>query len=79
MGVKDHRSAMNAPEGEETIFAEALRLPPEERAAYFAQSTNGNAEVRQRIKSLLGSYQATATISRRTRETALRMLWAECQ
>ena len=49
---------MNAPKGEETIFAEALRLPPEERAAYLAQSTEGNAELRQRIESLLGSYGA---------------------
>ncbi|MEY2409173.1 MAG: eukaryotic-like serine/threonine-protein kinase [Verrucomicrobiota bacterium] len=47
---------MNAPKGEETIFAEALRLPPEERAAYLAQSTIGNAELRQRVESLLGSY-----------------------
>ena len=64
---------MNAPKGEETIFAEALRLPPEERAAYLAQSTNGNAELRRRIESLLGSYevgdfleQAAATHSRPT-------------
>src|ERR1041385_1762737 len=49
---------MNSPEGEETIFAEALRLPSEERAAYLAQVTQGDAELRQRIESLLGSYQA---------------------
>ena len=42
--------------GEETIFAEALRLPPEERAAYIAQATQGDAELRQEIESLLGSY-----------------------
>src|SRR6185503_18908022 len=47
---------MNAPEGEETIFAEALRLPPQERAAYLDRATSGNAELRQRIESLLGSY-----------------------
>jgi eukaryotic-like serine/threonine-protein kinase len=47
---------MNVPEGEETIFAEALRLPLEERAAYLAQVTIGNAELRQRVESLLGSY-----------------------
>src|SRR5439155_13606469 len=35
-----------------------LRLPPEERAAYVAQSTEGNAELRQQIESLLGSYEA---------------------
>jgi serine/threonine protein kinase len=49
---------MNAPKGEETIFAEALRLPPEERAAYLAQSTQDNPELRRRVESLLGSYQA---------------------
>src|ERR1043165_3730821 len=49
---------MNSPEGEETIFAEALRLPPEGRAAYLAQVTQGDAKLRQRIESLLGSYQA---------------------
>ena len=49
---------MNAPQGEETIFAEALRLPPEERVAYVAQATSGNAELRQRVESLLGSYGA---------------------
>ena len=49
---------MNAPNDEETIFAEALRLPPEERAAYLAQATHGNAELRQRVESLLGSYEA---------------------
>jgi hypothetical protein len=48
---------MNAPEGEETIFAEALRLPSEERAAYLAQSTRGDAELRRRVESLLGSYE----------------------
>ena len=49
---------MNAPEGEETIFAEALRLPPEERAAYLAQATSGNAELRRRVESLLGSFES---------------------
>ena len=44
--------------GEETIFAEALRLPPEERAAYVAQATAGNPKLRQEVESLLGSYQA---------------------
>jgi eukaryotic-like serine/threonine-protein kinase len=47
---------MNPPKGEETIFAEALRLPPEERADYLAHATQGNAELRQRVESLLGSY-----------------------
>jgi serine/threonine protein kinase len=65
---------MNTPEGEETIFAEALRLPPDERAAYLAQATSGNADLRRRVESLLGSYgagdfleQAAATELRQTR------------
>src|SRR5437016_3996207 len=49
---------MNAPKGEETIFAEALRLSPEERASYLAQATHGNAELRQQVESLLRSYAA---------------------
>jgi len=49
---------MNAPNDEEAIFTEALRLPPDERAAYLAQATHGNAELRQRVESLLGSYEA---------------------
>ncbi len=49
---------MNTPRGEETIFAEALRLPPEERAAYLAQATHGNAALRRRVEALLGSYGA---------------------
>src|SRR5262245_34150689 len=49
---------MNAPQGEETIFAEALRLSPEERAAYLAHATQGNEPLRQRIQSLLRSYEA---------------------
>jgi len=49
---------MNAPHGEETVFAEVLRLPPDERAAYLAQATQGNAELRRRVESLLGSYEA---------------------
>jgi hypothetical protein len=49
---------MNAPKGEETIFAEALRLPPEERAAYLTQATGSNPELRRRVESLLESYGA---------------------
>src|SRR6476660_9222463 len=47
---------MNAHQGEETIFTEVLRLPPEERAAYLTQATSGNAKLRRRIESLLGSH-----------------------
>jgi serine/threonine protein kinase/tetratricopeptide (TPR) repeat protein len=47
---------MNPPQGEETIFAEALRLPPEDRHAYIAQVTAGNPELRQEVESLLHSF-----------------------
>jgi len=47
---------MNASKGEETIFAEALRLPPKQRAAYLDQATQGNAELRQEVESLLRGY-----------------------
>src|SRR5438067_904242 len=60
--------------GEETIFAELLRLPPEKRAAYLAQATAENPELRQQLDSLLQSYadggfleQAAATQLRQTR------------
>jgi serine/threonine protein kinase/tetratricopeptide (TPR) repeat protein len=49
---------MNAPKSEETILEEALRLPAGERAAYLAQSTEGNPELRQWITSLLRNYDA---------------------
>ena len=48
---------MNAPEGEETIFAEALRLPPGERADYLAQATSSDAKLCRRVEALLGSYE----------------------
>src|SRR5450759_5577449 len=64
---------MNEPNSEETIFAEALRLPPAERSAYLAQSTNGNTGLHQRVESLLKSYetgdfleQAAASVLRQT-------------
>src|SRR5262245_31122001 len=47
---------MNASKGEETIFAEVLRLPPEERAAYLTQATSGNPQLRGEVESLLRSY-----------------------
>ena len=47
---------MSSPKGEETIFAEALRLPSEERSAYLAQATAGNPQLRQEVESLLRSY-----------------------
>src|ERR1041384_4979954 len=49
---------MITPVGEETIFTEALRLPPEQRAAYVTRATDANPELRKRIELLLGTYDA---------------------
>jgi hypothetical protein len=58
---------------EETIFAQALLLPPAECAAYLDQATRGNTALRQRVESLLESYeagdfleQAAASVPRQT-------------
>jgi serine/threonine protein kinase/tetratricopeptide (TPR) repeat protein len=48
---------MNQPNSEETIFAEALRLPPKDRAAYLQQAASGDPALRQRVESLLNSYE----------------------
>ncbi|HEY3862119.1 MAG TPA: tetratricopeptide repeat protein [Verrucomicrobiae bacterium] len=48
---------MNESNSEETIVVEALRLPPAERSAYLDQATGGNRTLRQRVESLLTSYQ----------------------
>jgi serine/threonine protein kinase/Tfp pilus assembly protein PilF len=48
---------MKMPKGEETIFTEALRLPPKERRAYVAQATEDNPELRRRVEALLGNYE----------------------
>jgi serine/threonine protein kinase/lipopolysaccharide biosynthesis regulator YciM len=48
---------MNPSQGVETVFAEALSLPPENRAAYLVQSTEGDPELRRRVESLLQSYE----------------------
>ena len=47
---------MNEPKAEETIFAEALRQPPEERADYIDRVTAGNPELRREVESLLQGY-----------------------
>jgi TPR repeat protein/serine/threonine protein kinase len=49
---------MNEPNGEESLFFGALRLPPPQRAAFLDQGTNGNAELRQRVEALLKAYDA---------------------
>ncbi len=55
---------MNESHGEETLFAEALRLPPDQRAAYLEQSTRGDAALRQRVQALLKSYEEGAFLER---------------
>src|ERR1051326_8484698 len=47
---------MNEPNAEETIFAGAMRLPPQERAAYLDQACHGDAALRQRLARLVNSY-----------------------
>ncbi len=42
-----------APDPELTIFSEARRLPPEQRAAYLDQACAGDAALRQRVEELL--------------------------
>ena len=49
---------MNAPKNGETVFAEALSLPPPDRAAYIAQATRGRPELLQEVESLIRSYGA---------------------
>ena len=46
---KVERIAMNTPKSQETILEEALCLPPQERAAYLADVTQGNPKLRERI------------------------------
>jgi len=46
---------MNEPHPEETIFAAALELPPEDRAAYLNQACGPADALRQRIELLLNA------------------------
>lgn len=46
------------------LFAEALRLPPEQRAAYLDRSTHGDAALRQRVAALLKSYEEGVFLER---------------
>src|SRR6266550_3381803 len=45
---------------EETIFAAALALPPEERAACLDQACGGDAALRHRVEVLLNAHAAGA-------------------
>src|SRR6266853_520717 len=51
---------MKTPNGEETIFAAALALPPEERAACLDQACGGDTALRKRVETLLNSHAAGA-------------------
>src|SRR2546425_3397459 len=51
---------MKTPNGEETIFAAVLALPPEERAACLDQACEGDAALRQRVEVLLNAHAAGA-------------------
>src|SRR6266700_3648273 len=48
------------PNGEETIFAAALALPPEQRAACLDRACGGDSAVRRRVEVLLNSHAAGA-------------------
>src|SRR6266446_11714 len=45
---------------EETIFAAALALPPEQRTACLDQACGGDADLRQRVETLLNAHAAGA-------------------
>src|SRR6266702_2938923 len=45
---------------EETIFAAALALPPEQRAACLDQACGGDTDLRRRVEVLLSSHAASA-------------------
>src|SRR6266704_1243124 len=51
---------MNTPKDEETIFAAALALPPEQRAACLDQACGGDAALRHRVETLLKAHAAGA-------------------
>src|SRR5437867_4355230 len=51
---------MESASSEETIFATALALPPEERAACLDQACGGDAALRHRVEVLLNAHAAGA-------------------
>ncbi len=50
---------MSTRKDEETIFAAALALPPEERTAYLDQACGGDTELRRRVEVLLSAHAAS--------------------
>src|SRR5207237_3193222 len=51
---------MKKPNGEETIFAAALALPPDQRAACLDQACGADAALRHRVEALLNAHAAGA-------------------
>jgi serine/threonine protein kinase/tetratricopeptide (TPR) repeat protein len=49
---------MSTQSGEETLLVQAVRLTGDERAEFLEQKTRGNPALRERIESLLNSYEA---------------------
>ena len=56
---------------EQAIFEAALELPPKDRDAYLAQAAGGDAALRERIKSLLKSYEAGEFLEQATASSTL--------
>src|SRR5678816_585433 len=46
-----------APDANIAVFAEALRLPPEERDRYLSEACKGDVEFRRRVEALLLAYE----------------------
>src|SRR5258707_9912580 len=56
--AEDSNGKMNgAPDPDIGAFAEALRLPPEERDRYLSEACKGDAEFRRRVEALLQAYE----------------------
>jgi len=53
---------------EETLFAEALQLPPHERAAFLLKACPGNEALRQRVGALLAAYNPADSFLERPAE-----------
>src|SRR5258706_2187431 len=56
--AEDSNGKMNgAPDPDIGAFAEALRLPPEERDRYLSEACKGDAEFRLRVEALLQAHE----------------------
>jgi len=63
---------VSKPNPEESIFAAARQLPPEDRAAYLAQATEGDATLRRRIEALLNASEQSGAFLEVSAAPALR-------